>query len=169
MQRDQPSACDGALTGLPQNGQTWALSATCFPQWLQYIVITSASFSLSEWFAISLTFSFHWWEMIRSPFWRSSGWSYPFQLSSLSPLHGPLYPWNEWERGEVVKFEKIFEKILEGRMTFHKIIAEDTLNFSISWQFSQPFNILQKVYKIVRSCGKAKGYLQNLEEKRSAL
>ncbi len=54
-------------------------------------------------------------------------------------------------------------------MAFHKIIAEDTLNFSISWQFSQPFNILQKVYKIVRSCGKAKGYLQNLEEKRSAL
>ena len=44
-------------------------------------------------------------------------------------------------------------------MSFYKIITEDIINSSISWQFSQPSDILQKVYEIVRSCGKVKDYL----------
>lgn len=54
-------------------------------------------------------------------------------------------------------------------MTFHKIIAEDILNSSISWKFAQLFNILQKMYEIVGSCGEGRDYLQNLDEKRLAL
>lgn len=64
---------------------------------------------------------------------------------------------------------KNFLKILEGRMAFHKIIAEDILDFSISWKFPQPFNILQKVYKIVRSCGKVKIIYKSWRKKPSVL
>ena len=44
-------------------------------------------------------------------------------------------------------------------MTFHKIIAEDILNSSISWKFAQLFNILQKMYEIVGSCCEGRDYL----------
>ena len=54
-------------------------------------------------------------------------------------------------------------------MALHKIMAEDILNFSIFRQSSQLFNILQKVYEIMRSCGEVKDCLQNLDEKQSAL
>ena len=54
-------------------------------------------------------------------------------------------------------------------MAFHKIIAEDILDFSISWKFPQPFNILQKVYKIVRSCGKVKIIYKSWRKKPSVL
>ena len=47
-------------------------------------------------------------------------------------------------------------------MSFYKIITEDIINFSISWQFSQPSDILRKVYEIVRFCGKVEEYLHSL-------
>ena len=67
------------------------------------------------------------------------------------------------------KIKKFISNILEDRMTFHKIIAEDILISSISWKFAQLFNILQKMYEIVGSCGEGRDYLQNLDENRLAL
>lgn len=47
-------------------------------------------------------------------------------------------------------------------MSFYKIITEDIINSSISWQFSQPSDILRKMYEIVRFCGKVEEYLHSL-------